>query len=432
MEYLIALPAYIKVGGSFFGILLASRAGLPLGLSIILFSAALSLWAGTGLQGLAAAFSTLLQAENFLLTVLVLVLLFFTEALDRSGRIRDTIDSLQAIFGNRRLLYSGIPALIGLLPMPGGALFSAPLVASLDQADEIDIPHKVAINYWFRHIWEYWWPLYPGVILAVRYSELPFYAFLGIQAPFTLAAIAGGYYFILRKIEKRPEAAQTGSAPGKVFSALGPILLLVAVSVSGSALLPYAGCTGIIASEISMLAGLFFALLLVFAARPGAFASSLELFTKGSTWKMVVLVAGIQVFSAALKSPIGLESGTLVSLMRDEFVQAGIPIVSLVMFIPFISGLVTGVAFGFVGTSFPIVFALAGPDPGLGTLAASTACAYSFGYMGMMISPIHICFVVTCEYFRSPLLLTYRYLAGPIAVVLFAALFLSGFYYLVL
>ncbi len=432
MEYLINMPAYVKVGTSFFGILLASRAGLPLGYAIVLFSAALSLWTGAGGEGLVAAFSSLLHAENFLLTILVFVLLFFTESLDRSGRIRDTIDSLQAMFGNRRLLFSGMPALIGLLPMPGGALFSAPLVASMDQAGELDTPHKAAVNYWFRHIWEYWWPLYPGVILAVRYSELPYYAFLAIQFPFTLAAAAGGYFFILRKIEKRPAAAETGAAPVKAFSALGPILLLVAVSVAGSALLPYAGWTGIIASEISMLAGLFLALTVVFAGRPDSLAPSLQLFSQGSTWKMIVLVAGIQVFSAVLKAPAGIENGTLVTMMRDEFVQAGIPIVSLIMLIPFISGLVTGVAFGFVGTSFPIVFALAGPNPDLGALAATTACAYGFGYMGMMISPVHICFVVTCEYFRSPLLSAYRYLAGPVAVVLFASLILSGLYYLAL
>ena len=91
---------------------------------------------------------------------------------------------------NRRLLYVGLPALVGLLPMPGGALFSAPLVDSVDSEKGIGGTLKAAVNYWFRHIWEYWWPLYPGVILAIRYSGLPFELFLIIQAPFTLAALA--------------------------------------------------------------------------------------------------------------------------------------------------------------------------------------------------------------------------------------------------
>jgi len=75
--------------------------------------------------------------------------------------------------------------------------------------------------------------------------------------------------------------------------------------------------------------------------------------------------------------------------------------------------MVTGTAFGFVGSSFPLVFALVGKNPTLGVSAATTACAYAFGYMGMMISPIHACFVVICEYFKT-------------------SVFLSGLYYLLI
>ena len=100
------------------------------------------------------------------------------------------------------------------------------------------------------------------------------------------------------------------------------------------------------------------------------------------------------------------------------------------MLIPFISGLATGVAYGFVGASFPIVFALVGPYPAIGVTAATTVCAYGFGYMGMMMSPIHVCFVLTCEYFKTTLYSTYRYMAGPISVVLAASLIMSGLYYI--
>ena len=92
----------------------------------------------------------------------------------------------------------GLPALVGLLPMPAGAAFSAPLVASVDTEDELEPAHKAAINYWFRHLWEYWWPLYPGVLLAITYSGLSAAIFYLIQIPFTLVAAATGYFFILR------------------------------------------------------------------------------------------------------------------------------------------------------------------------------------------------------------------------------------------
>jgi hypothetical protein len=47
----------------------------------------------------------------------------------------------------------------------------------------------------------------------------------------------------------------------------------------------------------------------------------------------------------------------------------------------------------------------------------------------MMLSPIHVCFVVTCEYFKTPLFENYRYIMGPIVIILTVSLILSGLYY---
>ncbi len=433
LEGFTTVPAIVKVGLSFLGILLVNRAGLHLGYSILLFSALLSLWAGTGLRGVARQTADLARPENYLLTVIVLLLLFFTEALSKSGRMEKTVTALREWLRSRRLLLAGLPALIGLLPMPGGALFSAPLVASVDAENELDENHKVAVNYWFRHIWEYWWPLYPGVILAIRYSGLPVAAYFLVQVPFTAVAVLGGYLFILRKVARRHgEGSQNGSLdPVGALSAMGPIALLVSLSVLGSALLPTVGVGGTRASLLAMLAGLLAALLWIFTADSRSFGPSLGLFRDRNTWLMMILVVGIQLFSSVIQYPLDGAGSTLVTLMRDELIAAGIPLLTVIMVIPFIAGLVTGVAFGFVGASFPIVFALLGENPGPGTLAAATACAYSFGYMGMMLSPMHVCFVVTGEYFRCSIYGAYRYLVGPVALVLIAALLISSLYYIV-
>lgn len=431
LEGFTTLPAMVKVGLSFLGILLVNRAGLHLGYSILLFSALLSLWAGAGPRGIALQLADLARPENYLLTVIVLLLLFFTEALSKSGRMAKTVTALRDWLRSRRLLIAGLPALVGLLPMPGGALFSAPLVASVDSENELDENHKVAINYWFRHIWEYWWPLYPGVILAIRYSGLPVAAYFLVQMPFTVVAVLGGYLFILKKVGRKHGDGNRNNTlhPVGALSAMGPIALLVTLSVLGSALLPLVGIGGTRASLLAMFAGLIASLLWIFAADPRSFGPSLVLFRDRNTWLMMILVVGIQLFSSVIQYPLDATGATLVTLMRDELIGAGIPLLAVIMVIPFIAGLVTGVAFGFVGASFPIVFALIGNDPGPGTLAAATACAYSFGYMGMMISPMHVCFVVTGEYFKCSIYGAYRYLAGPVALMLFAALLISSFYY---
>ncbi|NPU84513.1 MAG: DUF401 family protein [Syntrophaceae bacterium] len=435
MDWLFALPAYAKILGSFLGILLLNRFGAPLGVAILSFALLLTAWTGTGLQGFIYQVETFILPHNALLPPIILLLLFFSDSLKQTGRMERTIAGLKAWLRKKQLIIAGLPALVGLLPMPAGALFSAPFVAAMDEEKELAPARKVAINYWFRHIWEYWWPLYPGVILAMQYAGLSVLTYFLIQVPFTAAAILGGYLFILRGIGRRGKGAgrENGSWNAEaVFSAILPIGILVLVSILGSAVLPPLGVKGTLANLLAMLAGLLLALAASFAGHGSTFRPALSLFRKRETWLMVVLVLGIQAFSAALVCPLDGTGGNLVTGMRDELVRTGIPLVTIIMVIPFISGAVTGVAFGFVGASFPIVFALLGPDPSLGVAAATTSFAYTFGYMGMMLSPMHACFVVTAEYFRTPIYGAYRYLLGPAAIMLATAGMLSAAWYFLL
>lgn len=430
IEWLLHLPAYAKVGFAFAGILLMNRMGLSLGFSILLSSAGLSLWSGTGIQGLAFQLRSFGMPENYLLPAVILLLLFFTESLNKAGRMERTVTALKSWFSNKKMLLVGLPALVGLLPMPGGAIFSAPLVASVDGSGELKAEQRVAVNYWFRHIWEYWWPLYPGVVLTIRYSELPMALFLLIQIPFTLAAATGGYFFMLRKVKRENRPHRDGKPePEALLAALGPIAMLVFIAVLGSAVLPVTGLSGTVSNLLSMLAGLLVAIAAVFHGKASAWRPSLQLFKKTDTWQMVVLVIGILAFSAVIKAPLDAAGTTLVTAMRDEFIHAGIPLIAIIVLIPFLSGLGTGIAIGFVSASLPVVFALLGPDPPMGIMAATAAFAFAMGFMGVMLSPIHVCFVVTSGYFKTQLFRNYRLIMGPIAVMLIASLMLSGLYY---
>ena len=95
---------------------------------------------------------------------------------------------------------------------------------------------------------------------------------------------------------------------------------------------------------------------------------------------------------------------------------------AIVMIIPFISGLTTGIAIGFVGASFPIVINLLGTNPELNIVLAYTVLAYGFGYIGMILSPVHVCLLVTNEYFKTNLIQNIIQLIKPASVVLACAI----------
>jgi integral membrane protein (TIGR00529 family) len=430
IDLLLSAPAIVKVGVMFSAILVINGLGAPLGLSIVACALGLTLWSGAGSAGFDYQLASFISPENLLLLLVILLLLFLSDGLRFSGRIERTIAALRGLLRGPRLLLAGLPALIGLLPMPGGAVVSAPLVASVDKDGQLDPAHKVALNYWFRHIWEYWWPLYPGVVLAMKYCGLPMVVFYAIQMPLTLFAVLGGWLFILRTAHIRgappPPVASFGREAG---AALVPIGILVVVSIAGASVGAGLGMPRTLANLVAMLVGLALAFVPTFFRDAAALGKTLPMLVSARTWQLMLVLVGVQAFSATLKCPVDGAGATLVSQMSADFTALGIPVIVVMMVIPFVAGFVTGLAMGFVGVSFPLVFGLLGDAPTFGTLAATTTFAYAFGYVGMMLSPIHICFVVTNEYFRTNVTSAYRYILGPVALVLVGALTLSGLYY---
>lgn len=121
------------------------------------------------------------------------------------------------------------------------------------------------------------------------------------------------------------------------------------------------------------------------------------------------MVIGSRIFSALLNS------ANLASTAASELASAGIPAILVIAVLPFIAGLVTGVGFGYVGLSFPIVIGLIPTVTGLPYLAG-IAMAGGFGYAGMMLSSLHVCMVVTAEHFSIGLPATIRKFAVPLLI----------------
>jgi hypothetical protein len=121
------------------------------------------------------------------------------------------------------------------------------------------------------------------------------------------------------------------------------------------------------------------------------------------------VIVGIRVFSAILGKAGVPHAAAL------ELENAGIPTVIATALIPFIAGLVTGVGYGYVGLAYPIVFGMLG-SKGAIPLEAAVVLAGSFGYAGMMLSPLHVCMVVTAEHFKVGLTAMIRRVALPLSI----------------
>jgi len=425
MDLLTGAPVLVKVLGSLGAILALNTRFRRLALSLFSGTLLLALWCGHGPASMGIVlWRRMVSWDNLLLLVIIWQVTSLGSQMSATGVMDELVSAVRSKLSQRAAM-GLLPALIGLLPMPGGALFSAPLVAGCDHDGRVSALLKTRINYWFRHVWEYWWPLYPGVLLALYYTKLEVWQMILLQLPLSVAAILGGYMFLLRRIvvsDDGPRGAITSLIDRHFLSLMSPIITVVGVYTMVRVALP---SVAVCNRYLPMAIGIMVAMILVQLQRPVTPRKwRAVLFTKRQL-VLVWIVMLVRAYGAFIEAPLP-DGVPLVETMRAELAQCGIPVVAIVMLLPFISGLASGLAIGFVGASFPIVISLLGSEPSLCTLMATTALAYGFGMVGMMLSPVHVCLIVTNEHFATRLLHSLTGLLAPAGVVMVSALLLYG------
>ena len=428
IDAILALPAALKLGLTLLGIVALMRARVPMGVALLAGAALLAvLFPMTPPAFARALLGGLISDQTVFLLTIIVAILVFSGALDATGQIARIIDAFKAMVGESRLTLITFPALIGLLPMPGGAVFSAPMVKAAAQNSDIRPEQATIANYWFRHIWEYWFPIYPGVVLMLTLTRVSTGKFLLMQIPLTLLAVAAGYIIILHHIKLGGHRHRDYS-PGAIktfLRELSPILIVVAAVAVLDPLMGFLvkvlQTDSIVVRRVPVLLGLVLAGAWLFARRGLNWRTLGTLIRRRNILDMVLLAAGLMMFKAVLEQSGGVE------VLRDEFTAWNIPLIAVICALPFAAGLVVGIAIGYVGTSFPLVIALLATIPEADRLPYY-CLAYSFGYIGMMLSPVHLCLVLTNEYFGSSLLRVYRYLIPLCLSMILASLLLFAAY----
>jgi integral membrane protein (TIGR00529 family) len=394
-----------------------TRIRVHLGVSLLLGGVALSLWAGLGVAHTALnVLKAVGSAELWVLLVITVLIIELARHITREGNA-DEIVAATRRWGGRHgqaATLIALPAVIGLIPMPAGALFSAPFVEQAGSTIDGKPEWKTAVNYWFRHVWEYWWPLYPGVIVAMTLFEMDAWRFISVQFFFTPVAMGAGYYFLVRRhvgrlSEQRESGAGSNRRALKLMLPLGIVIASVfVVPLCGLEKLDALGpqMRKLLAVLIGLVAGLTF---IVMDERRSAGEAPPRMFSglrdKKST-NVLVTLTGVLLFKSML------EASGLLPVASEELLASGIPLMVAIACLPFLAGLVTGLALGFAGIAFPLIVGLMQGSGGVLTPMSTLVLAYGFGYMGMMLSPVHLCLLVSKEYFGSSFGGVYRSLGA--------------------
>jgi len=413
-------------------ILVLARLKVPLAAAILAGAVAAGLLFRTApLELLRILAVGAIQPKTLGLLAIVVILLVLSEAMRQGGRLEEIVERVRLLLRRPAAAMAALPAVIGLLPMPGGALFSAPMVEAAAGTDRPSGAALSAVNYWYRHIWEFWWPLYPGVILAVDISKVGWGAFIAFNLPLTLFMTLGGLW-TLRALHPNLRAVGPLAPAGtkrRLLAAASPIwLVLVIWALLKLVLLLTFGAapTGQGADpavralhQYGPIAVALVASLAVTARQDRLGWRGLgKVFATKRIYALGVLVLAVRVFQHVL------DAVHAPAVIGDELEALGVPVELVVALLPFIAGLVTGLAVGFVGTSFPIVLGLVYASQA-GPIHPYVVLAYACGHLGQMMSPLHLCQVVSNRYFTTGSAPVYRRIlpAAGITAVAVAAYF---------
>ncbi|AFM23039.1 DUF401 family protein [Desulfomonile tiedjei] len=415
IAFLFSLPALLKILLTFAALLALNRL-FPLYVCLPVISIMLGLWTKLSLYAVLSIMAQeILSLPVLILSLAISLIVVFSDLLRRSGRLDSIVSSVKAISPTPGVTLVVLPALIGLLPMPGGALFSAPMVETALGKARVKPELKLIVNYWFRHVLEFLWPLYPGFILAVSIFGISTWQFVVSEVPATFGALLAGVLFILPALQVDGFGTGRFSSRGlldfgvaffPIAAVVGLMFILQAGVDAGT---KYWEISVHLPQQLSMAGALAAGIMYVVAAN----AMKRE-DVKGALLNPGIVSIILMVFSIMAFKGVLTESGTI-DKMRVELQAYRIPEIAVIILLPLIAGLVTGLALGFVGSSLPLVATL---FPAGESILPYAILAYGFGIVGMMLSPVHLCFLVTQEYFQTNAWDSYTFLWKPVLFII--------------
>jgi len=344
--------------------------------------------------------------KSLSLSIIVSLILVLSNSMERAGQMKNLLDCFRGLIRNTKLNIIVFPSLIGLLPMPGGAIFSAPMVKELGAHSGYSPARLSFVNYWFRHVWEYWWPLYPGVLLITVLADINIVTLMFCLFPLTLLVLGIGFTVLRGNVPGLEKASPSEGRPSirPFLKELLPILIVIIPGLGAGILFStlFPGAT--VAKE----AGLILALLLAIAWVWGANRMQQKVIRKilldPQMLSMIYMILSILIFKGMLE-----DSRAVIEITR-ELTLIRIPLIIIVGVLPFIVGMISGITIAFVGSTFPILIPLVASFDPAGNLLFYMMLAMTCGFAGVLMSPLHLCLILSNEYFGATMEQVYRHL----------------------
>lgn len=321
-----------------------------------------------------------------LLAIAVALIPILGGIMEESGLMLELIQKLKI---SKRASLMVSPAFFGLLPVPGGALMSAPIVDQIDPS--INANRKVAINVWYRHALILIYPLSTILIIGSVLAGISLYVIVAAMIiPFIIMVVIG-YFTLLRSVDI--EAVEYERDLKRVFRNLIPIIIAPIIDFFGRTFfnLSY--------PEIFLVIGLCLSIWIALLLSNMQLSNLKDIAKKMRIWRFSLLIFAIFWF-------------------LDVFIKSGLPEDIGALKLPFLFFICLGFGLGFATGRTQLPLSILIPiyliQYSLTIMSLlDFVLLYSATFLGYLVTPIHPCVSYSINYLKTEYKGAFKHLALP-------------------
>jgi hypothetical protein len=379
---------------SFLLIPVLGRTKLKLSYILLISAGVLALISGIGFEGTAQSVAELFKGSS-LGTVLTILMVSVLGGLMKHYKTLDKIvETILLIVSSKKIILMIIPALIGILIIPGGALLSAPFINNLGEEMNIAPPKRAAINLVFRHVAMFLLPFSTGLlVIASSMPEINITKLVMFNLAYVVPVLVVGYMLYIKNIESEKSTHKKDVSMNflKLLLYTSPITICVIFNALTG--LPF---------YITMIASVVCVYFLI-------------------NWHTVLMVAIILL----LKEMI-LKMDDLLLIFGNLFKQSSSTFSVLVIFL--VSSVFFGIITGNQTAALAIILPMVSQLNVTGNmLYIYVYFAFASAFIGYFFSPIHLCQAFTIQLMNVTTLelyKEYRYYLLFSLIILFSSAFI--------
>lgn len=404
---------------SIFLIIYLIRRGWKMYTVLLLATATLALTNGGGVSAnITLLYQSITSYTAYYLVLMVVAITLLGNLHQKIGAMEQLVDNLRLLIRDPRALLMIFPAAISLFStVPGGAIISAPMVAETGR--ELDMsPVELAMsNMVYRHLVVLITPYTASIVLASGITGISIAGYLSFTVPVVLIVFAIATALLLirypksdRKPQPREDKETRSQALLKVLVATLPYVATIILGLAFGLYFPLALLVGIV---------ICFFINLPLNNIFGALVERVIIFVRGFNWPIALSTLIIVIYKDFM-----LEAESFQQVVQ-YLIAHGLPLLLLIVALPFITGFITGNTTASLGIALPVLMPFLSPEM---LSVRYFGLIYVSAYAGYLGSPVHLCTYLTNEYFKTPMYALIKQVNVYGLIMLIVGLTLSLFY----